>query len=178
MKEKLIALLGSGISNAVAASAVGCSESYVSQLLAIPEISARVAQLRFDTLQANNLRDSKIDGIEDLLLAKLSASVNLIMRPMELVKASSMINAMKRRGSAAPEQSTQLTQVINLTLPPKLTVAFQLNNQNEIIEVAGRPLVTMQTATLLVEAKQHALANKAAQSNLAITDADISAAIS
>lgn len=156
MRDRLIALLGNGVSHAVAASAVGCSESYVTQLASEEGVAQAIAALRFENLQANTVRDGKIDSLEDKLLVKFEESLPLLMRPAEIMRAAAVVNAMKRRGQAAPETAHIANQVINLFLPSRAAISFQLSGQKEIIEVAGRPLITMPSAQLLVEAKQHA----------------------
>lgn len=156
MKERLIALLGNGVSPAIAASAVGCSESYVSQLLSDEVISAEVATLRFENLQAATTRDKKMDKLEDSLLDKLETVLPMMMRPGEILKAVATVNAMKRRGSTAPEAMTISNQVVNLQLPQHTTIRFQLSASKEVIEVEGRTLATMPSTQLLLEAKNHA----------------------
>lgn len=156
MKERLIALLGNGVSPAIAASAVGCSESYVSQLLSDETIAARISAMRFENLQAASSRDKKMDSLEDTLLTKLETALPMMMRPAEILKAVATVNAMKRRGSSAPEAMHVHNQVITLQLAPRVTIQFQLSTNKEIVEVAGRPLITMTSPQLLLEAKNHA----------------------
>jgi len=156
MKERIIQLLGNGVSPAIAASAIGCSESYISQLLSTEEVAARVSALRFDNLQAANGRDKKMDSLEDKLLDKLGETLPMMMRPAEILRAAAIVNGMKRRGAAAPETMHIQNQVINLQIPNHATVKFQLSATREIVEVDGRSLVTMPSTQLLVEAKNHA----------------------
>lgn len=156
MKDRILSLLGNGFSPAITASAVGCSESYVSQLLSDEQFSAAVSELRFNNLQAANARDTKIDAIEDELLKKLKEAIPLMMRPMEITKAAAVVNAMKRRGSSAPEQVHIHNQVIALQLPSFAKTQFQFSSTRELVEVAGRALITMPSAQLLQEAKQYA----------------------
>ena len=156
MRDRLIQLLGNGVSHAVAASAVGCSESYVTQLVSNPAVAEEIAALRFENLQAATVRDSKIDSLEDKLLVKFEEALPLMMRPAEIMRAAAVVNAMKRRGQAAPETAHIANQIVNLFMPKQAAISFQLSSNKEIIEVAGRPLVTMPSAQLLVEAKHHA----------------------
>ena len=156
MKERIIALLGNGVSPAVAASAVGCSESYVTQIASDPEVAGRISLLRFENLQAATVRDKKVDSLEDALIKKLEDSMDLLMRPAEIIKTFAIINAAKRRGAAAPEQAHIANQVIALFLPQHTAVHFQLSSSKEIIEVEGTPLITMPSSQLLIEAKNYA----------------------
>lgn len=157
MKERLLALLGNRVSNAIAASAVGCTESYVTQLMANEEFAEEVSALRFNNLQAASARDTKMDGLEDKLLIQLEAAIPMLMRPGEIAKVASMVNGMKRRGSSAPEVAHIHNQVINLFLPAVAAKKFQFSSNKEIVEVEGRALTTMPAAQLFMEAKNHAI---------------------
>lgn len=153
MKERIIALLGNNIAPAVVATAVGCSESYISQLLSDETISAEVSNLRFQHLQAASNRDGKADSIEDQLLDKLEVALPMMMRPADILRAYSVVNQAKRRGVAAPESAQINNQIVNLQLPKHAVVQFQLSGSKELIEVDGRELTTMTSANLLLEAK-------------------------
>lgn len=156
MKQRLIALLGNNISPAIAASAVGCSESYVSQLLSDEAVAEEVNALRFTNLQAASTRDRKADSLEDSLLQKIEEVLPMMMRPAELLRAYSIVNAAKRRGASAPEQVHINNEVIHLHMPAHIAIQFQLSSAKEITEVAGRELITMPSSQLLIEAKNHA----------------------
>jgi hypothetical protein len=156
MKERIISLLGTGISPAIAASAVGCSEAYVSQLMSQPEIAERVSALRFESLQAASNHDKKLDSLEDKIVDRLGEALPMMMRPAELLRAAAIINGMKRRGSSAPETVHIQNQIVNLQIPQHAAVRFQLSSTKEIVEVDGRSLVTMPASQLLLEAKRHA----------------------
>jgi hypothetical protein len=156
MKERIIQLLGNGVSPAIAASAVGCSEGYISQLMSDEAVAARVSELRFSNLQAASDRDKKADTIEDALLGKLQEALPMMMRPAEIVRSLAVVNALKRRASSAPETMHIHNQVINLQLPQHTALRVQMSASKEIVEVEGRTLVTMPSTQLLLEAKQHA----------------------
>src|SRR4051812_22331572 len=98
-EERALKLLGSGIGPEVVASACGVSASRISQLLAEPEFLGKVAELRFNNLQKHNETDATYDDIETKLLGHLKQVLPLIaMKPNELLRAISVINAAKRRG--------------------------------------------------------------------------------
>lgn len=155
MKARIIALLGNGVSHAVAASAVGCSESYITQLASDPDVAEEISRLRFENLQAATVRDKKVDSLEDALIDKLEEAMPLLMRPAEIIRTFAIINAAKRRGSSAPEQAHIANRVIAIFLPQHAATQFQLSAAKEIVEVAGVPLITMPSSQLLLEAKNH-----------------------
>lgn len=160
MYERLLQLLGSGVSPAIAATAVGCSESYVSQLMSTEEFAAKVAQLRFDNLQSNTKRDGRIDSLEDKLLDKMEETLPYVSRPAELTRMFQIINGAKRRGANINEQMPVANQVVNLMIPQLTINNFVLSSQKEIVEVDGKSLVTMPAKNLLAEIAQRQQGDK------------------
>lgn len=149
--SRAITLLGSGVSPEQVAAAIGVTSSRISQLLGDPEFTARVAELRFETLQKHNLRDSQYDTLEDSLISKLSDLLPLMMRPMEVLKAIQIINAAKRRGVSSPEQVINQQTVVNITLPTKAVTKFVTNINNQVIQAGEQQLLTIQSGTLMKE---------------------------
>ena len=147
-EDRILQLLGSGLSNETVASAVGVSPQYVSNLLADEVFKNSVAELRFSRLTAHNERDSKYDGIEDRLLDKLEGSIDMMYKPRELLAAIAIVNKAQRRGVSTPEQITTSKEVVPLTLPPAVVNKFTVNIQNQVIQVGQQDLVTIQTGAL------------------------------
>lgn len=148
MKDRLLALLGNGVAPSAAAAAVGCDPSYVSQLLKDTGFATKVAELRSASLVAATERDNKWDSLEDKLLAKLDDLLPFMMRPMEVVKALAAVNNAKRRGVGA-DSNAQVTNIVVLQLPQVVRQRFQLNDRQEVVEVEGRTLLTIDGAQLL-----------------------------
>lgn len=150
MKQKLLELLGSGISQEAAANAVGCTPAYISQLMADEEFRASVVTRRVAALQAATERDGEYDSLEDELLAKLKKSLPLIIKPGEVLRAIQVINAAKRRGVAAADHAPQGgVNLVRLNLPKQLTIQFTMNATKEVVQVEGRELITMPSKQLL-----------------------------
>lgn len=156
-KDQIVSLLGLGLSNTEVALAVGVEPSYITQLMADDEFAAEVTTKRAAALTANSRRDASIDTIEDKLLNKLEEIVDnqQLYKPMEVLRAASVVNQMKRRGVQASSGSTVINNIVNLTLPAAVKRQYTLNNQSEVVDTDGQTLVTMPTSTLLKE-----LANK------------------
>lgn len=145
-------LLGSGLSTNVVASALGCSDSYVSQLLSDEEFAAEVSRLRLLNLQSHNKRDGTINAVEDMLLEKLQNAIsqNAFYKPKDLLHAFAVVNSAKRRGvvhtdTAAPAGST----IINLNIPAPVARRFTIDSRGEVLQVDEQTLVTMPTGQLL-----------------------------
>lgn len=154
--EKIKELLGSGLSNDVVASAVGCTLPWISELMSDPQFAADVVELRSKSLTAHTDRDRRIDGIEDKLISKLEEAVDdgSVYKPKDILQAFHLVNLAKRRGVPAHANMTAQTTIINLTLPQQLLKQFTMTAHGEVIDVetedgARQTLVTMPAHTLL-----------------------------
>jgi len=150
-KDQIRDLLGSGLSNDIVATAVGCDPSYISQLLSDPEFADAVTTLRMQSLTAANKRDATVDGIEDKILKRLDDAVssNLIYKPQDLLRAFQVVNAAKRRGVPAHENVTINNKIVNLNIPTKVIQNFTIDARGEVVEVEGQTMVTMPAHQLL-----------------------------
>lgn len=149
MRDKAVELLGAGVSQEATAAALGVSPSYISQLMTEAEFSKQVVELRFKQLQHHTQRDNKYDTIEDKLLTKMEQSVPLMLRPSEILRALQVVNAAKRRGTQAQElPAGQHAQVV-LNMPVRLVQHFTTNILNQVTEVEGEAMITIQPQQLL-----------------------------
>lgn len=153
-QDRILKLLGSGLSNEVVATTVGCDPSYVTQMLSDDHFREQVTILRTETLTKNTKRDQVIDDLEDTILDKLQKSIEYVINPQQLLGAFRTVNQAKRRG-APPQQSVLINNtVVNLQLPPVIHRTFSMNAENAVVEVEGRPMVTMQARQLLATLAQ------------------------
>ena len=161
-ETRALELLGTGAAPEQVAAACGVSVSRISQLLGDTEFAAAVADLRFQALSKHNTRDAEYDSIEDQLLERMRNLLPLMMRPMEVLRAITVINSAKRRGASAPSQVTQAgATVVNITLPQIIVDRFTnakivTNSDNQVVQAGEQSLVTMQSGTLLKELKGQA----------------------
>jgi hypothetical protein len=152
-EDRALQLLGSGVLPATVASALGVTESRISQLLSDPNFADSVAQLRFENLQKHNKRDNELDNLEDELIEKFKASMALMFRPEQILRALQVINAAKRRGQAAPEAITQQQNIITLVMPTQIVQKFTTNINNQVVQTGDQKLVTVQSGALLDKLK-------------------------
>ena len=153
LEERAAALLGSGLTATTVAASLGCSDSYLSQLLSREDFAARVASLRYETLAKHNERDSTYDSLEDSLLQKLTDSLPLMYRPMEILKSIQIVNAAKRRGTSTPEAILEKQQIVSLTMPVQIIQRFTTNIQNQVIQAGSQELLTIQSSSLAARLK-------------------------
>lgn len=150
-KEQIKQLLGSGLTPEVVSSAVGCTPSYITQLMAEEDFSSSVIALRSKRLTAQNDRDSSIDSLEDKLIKKTHAMIDdgSIYKPLDIARLMVATNKMTRRGVPAHESVVVQNRVVNLQMPTQVIQHFTLNSMSEVVEVGEQTLVTMPTAQLL-----------------------------
>lgn len=158
-EERALALLGAGVSPVTAAASLGISESRISQLFSDDTFATKVAELRFESLQRHNKRDASYDSLEDALIEKMQDCIPLMHRPMEILKAISVINAAKRRGQSAPESITEKQQIINLTIPVQIINKFATNIEGQVTSIhtsdsREHSLLTIQSGSLSELAKR------------------------
>lgn len=157
-EERAIDLLGKGIPPHSVALTLGVDPSRVSQWLADDKFANSVIEKKFVSLSKQIDRDSSIDSLEDKILDQLKFSLPMMTRPMEILKAFSVINSAKRRGIAAEVAPTQAQTIVNLNIPQVLVQHFTKNTNNQVIQVGEQSLLTIQSGTLLkkVEAENDA----------------------
>jgi hypothetical protein len=157
-EERALTLLGQGLEPSVVASAVGVSESRISQLISNPHFSARVYELRYTQLAAHAKRDNAYDAIEDDLIEKLKHLMPLMYKPMEVLAAIRVINQAKRRGVGMQPTSQSSAPVVNLTLPIQIINQYRLDANNQVIQAGQQALITVQSTQLrnMLEARKGA----------------------
>jgi len=148
-------MLGNGLSPGVCASALGVSESYISQLLSEESFAQQVTAKRFASLQAATTRDKSYDSIEDALITKMQDLLPMMYKPMEVLRAITVINAAKRRGASAPENTVINQTIVQLTLPASITSRFVTNAHNQVVEAGEQQLVTIQSTSLTKRLEGH-----------------------
>lgn len=153
-EEMALALLGDGIAQSVVASHLGVTESAISQWISQDSFKERLVTLRYENLSKHNERDRKLDTAEDALITKLTESLPLLFRPMEIARTLQIINAAKRRGSSAPAAMTEQAQVVALVMPVKIVNKFTVNIMNQVVEAGDQKLVTVQSGVLMDRLKK------------------------
>jgi hypothetical protein len=161
---RILELLGVGVQPVQVASAVGCSESYISQLLAEEGFAKAVAQKRYDTLVAESSRDRAYDSIEDELLEKLRKSLPFIVKTPEILASIKVINGAKRRGASTSTGAAANSTVIQLVLPARTRARFTADSNGQVVEVSSeagtQSLLTVQSSSVakLLESHKQELA--------------------
>jgi hypothetical protein len=154
MKDRIIELLGKGISAVQVASAVGCDDSYISQLLSEPGVSEQVQALKATHFAKYAEQDASLDDAEARALQRVSQLLDFATRPAEAVRIFGILNAAKRRTSDTLQNAQPVAQTVQLDLPAAARVRFTLTTDRQVIEVEGRSMTTMPAKSLAAQLEQ------------------------
>lgn len=144
---QLLKYLSAGVQPVEAARALGVTPSAVTQLMQSEELAPEVEKIRAAQAERGQALDQKYDALEEKLLNKLEQTIPLLMKPMEITKVLSHVNAAKRRGIVATT-STETPQIVHLHLPPQIRQRVILNAQNQVVAVGDKQLITIQSANV------------------------------
>ena len=139
-KATVVKYLAQGISTSQVAMAVGCDESYISQLKADPEIQAQLAQHAADVSVKDINFDEALQSAEELALSRIQKSLSFANMGQAL-SAFRILNTARRRKDG-PTVPAGVTVNVNLTLPASALPRYVTNSSNEIVEVEGKTLVS------------------------------------
>lgn len=151
-RKQIIEMLGKGLTPTVVSTAVGVSESYISQLLSTEEVADQVASLRVEAINSYTDMDDKYNRLENTVLDKLEETIDFITAPKDLLRAAHMLNNAKRRGlDSLTAQANQAppSQVINLIMPTHTITEFKTNSTNQVIEASHTANDTTTKQTLI-----------------------------
>lgn len=154
MKDKIIELLGAGLANVQVANAVGCDESYISQLMLDESVIAQVQALRSEKASAFVQHDGNIDTLEQLALARVAETMQFL-KPMEALRAFEKLNSARRKTGINHGLPQAPSQVVSISLPENAQVSFKLSTDNQVIEVEGRSVATLPSSAVGAMLRKH-----------------------
>lgn len=159
-ENRVLELLSTGIEQVAVASALGLSESRLSQIIADPIFSAALAEAKYKQLAKHNETDNLYDKIERKLADKLEKTVDMMFKPTEIARTLTMVNGLKRRGASNPDSIVRAKPVVRLNIPIAVVNKFAMNAAGQVItaEADGnaQDLVTMQSGNLKGLLSEHA----------------------
>lgn len=148
-EDRALILLGKGIPPTAVAQTLGVDPSRITQLLGQEVFAQKVIELKYNELSKHTMRDSNIDELEDKLLEKLKDAMVFMTRPMEILKAFSVLNASKRRGQVSQEGLQGQQSVVQLVIPTIILQKFTTNVHNQVTQVGQQSLLTIPSGQLL-----------------------------
>lgn len=176
MKTRIMKYLADGVKPADIVTIVGCSPSYISQLLHDEDFKAELEETIASSMSAPNAEDNRLTtryvNIEHKLLSAMEgamadAKLGEITRALEVV-AKRQIDV--KTLNKVPAPTTQVN-VISLTLPASSNVARPkviMNETKEVVAIGNDILAPMSSESVksmfhqLKERAQNALSNASA----------------
>lgn len=149
MEDKIIELLGRGYSQTVVASAVGCEDSYISQLMAREDIRSQVATLRLQHVAGHVEMDDSVDSLEAKAMEKLQHLLPFVTKPMDALRIYQVANAAKRKTEGATATNTESrAPVVQVSIPVHVAMQFRLDSSKQVVEINGKSMAALPSATL------------------------------
>ena len=145
--NQVIAYLRKGVAPVEISRALGITPGAITQLMQSPEVAQEINKINAEQQARSSAIDARYDTLEEKLLTQLEKTVPLLLRPMEITKVLSQINAAKRRGSAHTVASGP-AQVLQLNIPISLQSKFIVNAANQVVQAGEQTLVTMQSSNI------------------------------
>jgi hypothetical protein len=141
-KEHAITLLAQGISTSQVAAAIGCDDSYISQLKADPEVQQKIAEMSATQTLADVNFDSTLERAESLALEKIEKNLPFATLGQAMAAFRVLNGARRRKDGVANPGAGGTTINVNLTLPAAALPRYVTNAQSEIVEVEGKTMIS------------------------------------
>ena len=169
MRERIIELLGHGISHSAVAAAVGCEPSYVTQLVDEEGIAEQITEKKLHRLEQSAEVDSDIDDLEKMALNRMRQLLPFITRPMDAARVFQTLNSAKKKTPEIVTGDRPTAPVVQLNIPVNVAVQFKLSSDQQVVEVDGRSMSTLPSSALNTKLRERK------ESRPAITDATTAA---
>lgn len=147
-KEHAITLLAQGISTSQVAAALGCDDSYISQLKADPDVQQQIAEMSAKTTLADVTFDSTLEKAEMLALEKIEKNLPFATLGQAMAAFRVLNGARRRKDGIASVGDNSTTINVNLTLPANAMPRYVTNAQSEIVEVEGKTMISATPKTI------------------------------
>lgn len=147
-KEHAITLLAQGISTSQVAAAIGCDDSYISQLKADPEVQQKIAEMGATQTIADVTFDSTLERAEMLALEKIEKNLPFATLGQAMAAFRTLNGARRRKDGVAIAVNAGTTINVNLTLPAAALPRYVTNSQSEIVEVEGKTMISATPKTI------------------------------
>lgn len=146
MESKIVELACAGVPNVIIARTVGCDPSYVTQVLSTEEAQEEVTLARAERAAEGLEHDSKIEAAEKIALDRVHSLLPHQTDVMKVTQVFKVLNAAKRSNDHGMlPTAAQAGATVTLHLPEAAQIHFKLTTDQQVIEVAGRSMVPMQS---------------------------------
>jgi hypothetical protein len=147
-KERLLKYLVAGATQAQAASALGLSESYVSDLHSEDGFKAELAARKLANLEQHITVDNTIRSVESAAITKLKTLLPMVMDPMKVLAIFKVANSARSSQQVNQNPTVAATTIVNLQLPTAILQTYKSDSMGKIISIGETPMVTLQSANV------------------------------
>jgi transcriptional regulator with XRE-family HTH domain len=148
LADRILELLGQGLSGSVVAAAVGVTPAYVSQLLEDEDFRLEVSIKRAGKAEAAVDRDNTWDKIEKAAIDKMAQLMPMITRPADLIRIAQIANTAKRTAKELEGTDSGAAPVVQLIVPQAAIIHFKMNAESQVIEIDARSTEALPTQQL------------------------------
>lgn len=158
--KKLASLVVNGLQPLEAAEALSLSHTTTLSLISDPLFDQAVASYQLaDKQQSLEAHDDNLDNLEAKVLNAIEEGIDAFAKPADAVKLFTALNSAKRRSAGrVKDENAAGDTVVMLELPKFITqmqevphVEVVTTEDNQIIEVAGRSLITQTSDSVLAQ---------------------------
>ena len=159
-KQDALELLGTGLPESKVAELLELTPAMISHYKEDPRFQAALKKLLIESTLAAQVRDQRLDDLEDIAITQMEKFLPMILRPNEVLHALKTINGLQRRSKEMVQERNRIpdgAQIVKLTLPANTVdaeISVKLNSSREIVEVEGEELRTMPSADVMRSAQR------------------------
>lgn len=142
--ERVKELLEIGMAAGQVADVLGCSASYVSQLMEDTEFMSAVHAGRIARAQNAVAIDKLIELGEEKALRKIVSSLDVPQKLSDIHRSFQLLNGAKKHvPTGMQEQRSGNSVVVNIQLPQAASVLMRFNEKKEVVEIEGRSMAAL-----------------------------------
>lgn len=151
-REHLIDAVAAGFTDSQIAESLGVTPSAVCQAIEKYDIR-NLAETKKKASKFSGI-DENLNKAEEFLAKKLVAVVAELNDPVKIARTLQMVNAMKRRSLDEGTPNAPQTNIAILNMPTRTQVQVVRNENNEVIEIDGREMLTINPNILMQRVKE------------------------
>lgn len=149
MKDRIKQYLASGLKPADICTIVGCSPSYISQLVKEEGFMASVEEIMKNAPPtAEAVLDSKYESLEHTLVkqmtvAAMDADLGVLSKALDSVTRAKHAGALRKLPGMG--QATAIQNIVTINVPARIlqAPALTLNNSSEVVAIDGKPMAPL-----------------------------------
>lgn len=149
VRDKIISFLGAGVSQAVAAEAVGVTPGYVSQLLEDPAVREEIALARASRVEEAIKSDNTLEDAEKKALKAVVDRMHVVRNAGEAANIFKILNGARRK--ATPEAGVTAptgAQQVMIVIPKAAQVMIKMSSDNQVVAIDNRSMAPLPSKAL------------------------------